>query len=104
MADENRGSFRSEETGISFSDGKMKSFEAPSSPSGTGQTSSAPASVYLDATDDTEEEKAAREKIKKDKMSPKDKKTVTVLAARLGAECFKKRKCAVVESVDKKCR
>lgn len=81
MADENRGSFRSVETGISFSDGKMKSFEAPSSPSGTGQTSSAPASVYLDATDDTEEEKAAREKIKKDKMSPKDKKTVTVLAA-----------------------
>lgn len=85
MSDENRSSFDGGRSGISFSDGKMKYVDTPHSYSAASAVGSAETnsdrSVYLDATDDTEEEKAEREKNKKEKMSDKDKKTVKILGA-----------------------
>lgn len=87
MAEKNENPYLGSDSGISFSNGKSENgtsfLSKPASeiPQKAAEKKADMSSVYLDATDDTEEEKAEREKIHRNKMSPKDKKTVTILAA-----------------------
>lgn len=80
MSDENINTSRGGISGISFSDGRVK-YAEPAPLSCSSDEKKSDKSVYLDATDDTEEEKAERAKNRKNIISSKDKKTVAILAA-----------------------
>lgn len=55
-------------------------FSGGSARSSAKTVTKAPQNVYLDATDDTEEEKAELEKSRKNAISPKDKRIISALA------------------------